>query len=431
MSPSSDSPTGSYSKLLEELREAKSKAETANEAKSTYLARISHRIQAPLSAIVELADLVAEEALSEEERRAAADALRTKGGQLLRVLEEINDLAQAETGRLTVERISCRPRDIVDDVLQSMKPGSQERGLSLAVDFHPGVPETIESDPNRLRQILANLISNAIKFTARGEIRIIVRPVGESAPPERLQFDVIDTGIGLSESQQRRLFRTDSPAEELIHRRFGGIGLGLVISRELAELLGGSISCQSLPGQGSTFSVTIATGLGSRAAVAGDDGRAMPRLIPQIPSMLISPGSLAEDDGNVRPPRILIAEDYADNRCLIVHLLKKSGAQVDEAEHGKIAVAMALAAVKANAAYDLILMDMQMPEMDGYTATRTLRAQGYTGPIVALTAYSMTGDRENCLAAGCDDYLSKPLSPTEFWPVIARQLMGSSPPISL
>lgn len=430
MSPWSDSPTesDSHSKLLEEFREAKSKAEAANEAKSAYLARISHELRTPLSAIVELADLVAEEALSEEERRAAAEALRTRGGQLLRVLEEINESTQAETGRLTVERIPCRPRDIVDDVLKLMKPGSDERGLTLTVDFPPDVPETIESDPIRLRQILANLISNAIKFTARGGIRLIVRPVGENAPPERLQFDVIDTGIGLSESQQRRLFRTHSPAEESIHRRFGGIGLGLVIARELAELLGGSISCQSALGQGSTFSVTIATGLGSRAEVAEE---AMPRLIPQVPSMLVSPGSLADEGGSVRPPRVLIAEDYADNRCLIVHLLKKSGALVDEAEHGKIAVEMALAAVEANAAYDLILMDMQMPEMDGYTATRSLRDQGYTGPIVALTAYSMKGDRENCLAAGCDDYLSKPLSPTEFWPVIARQLMGSAPPISL
>ncbi len=151
-----------------------------------------------------------------------------------------------------------------------------------------------------------------------------------------------------------------------------------------------------------------------------------PGLIPQIPSMLISPGSLSkEGDSLLRPPRILVAEDYADNRCLIVHLLKKSGAQVEEAVNGRTAVEKALAADRTDEPFDLILMDMQMPEMDGYAATRSLRAQGYAGPIVALTAYSMKGDRENCLAAGCDDYLSKPLSPTEFWPVIARQLISA------
>jgi len=295
----------------------------------------------------------------------------------------------------------------VKEVATLLETRAEGRQIYLRTEFEGRLPEMIQTDPLRLRQILINLVGNAIKFTETGGVRIVTRFVDRIEPV--VEFDVVDTGIGLTEEQVSRLFQPFNQADSTMTRRFGGTGLGLAISRRLAEMLGGSIKIISTsPGKGTTFRATILAGPIDGVAFV-DDGvshRESNNRRSDASSAAAITGTLSEPLTGLR---ILLVDDGLDNRRLLSHILKKAGASVDTAENGRDAVELALTALESSAAYNLILMDMQMPVMDGYEGTRTLREKGYQHPIVALTAHAMGGEMDKCIAAGCDGYLTKPI----------------------
>ncbi len=375
-------------------------AEAANRSKGEFLANMSHEIRTPITAILGYADVLSDECDCPTARERAA-VIKRNGEHLLGLINDILDLSKIEAGKMEPERVRCSPAELMAEVVALMRVRAEEKQLELRVDTMASLPESVLTDPLRLRQILVNLVGNAVKFTDRGEVRLTAR-LTRGADSARLVFTVRDTGIGMSAEQIAALFQPFSQADTSAARRFGGTGLGLAISRRLAEALGGSIEVQSTPGEGSTFTVTIDPG-------PLDD-------VPPVRQATdsereTSPTDAPTDDADAAlPVRVLLAEDGADNRRLIMLLLQKAGANVTAVEDGQAAVELAMAARHAKEPFDLILMDMQMPVMDGYTATRLLRELDYREPIVALTAHAMADDRRKCLDAGCDDYLSKPIN---------------------
>jgi signal transduction histidine kinase/DNA-binding NarL/FixJ family response regulator len=375
----------------------------ANRVKSEFLANMSHEIRTPMTAIQGYADLLLDMNLSASDRLNYLLTIRRNSDHLMRLLNGILDLSKIEAGKLNVERVACSPAQIVVDVASLMRVRATENALGFSVEFATPVPETIQSDPTRLRQILLNLVGNAIKFTERGSVQVFVRCEKPDSGPARLSFEIADTGVGLTKAQAGKLFAAFAQADSSTTRKFGGTGLGLSIAKRLATLLGGDITVESLPGRGSSFTLTVGTGSLEgvtmladlhEAGVPLESTDAMERAA-QLPEKIAA--------------RVLLAEDGPDNQILVMTHLRRAGADVTVAANGRIAVDLARAAVAEGAPFDLILMDMQMPEMDGYTATATLRKEGYQGAIVALTAHAMEGDREVCIAAGCDDYLTKPI----------------------
>jgi CheY-like chemotaxis protein len=294
------------------------------------------------------------------------------------------------------------------------------KGLPLDVEFAGPVPEVIQSDPTRLRQILVNLLGNAIKFTEVGKVSLVTRFVAENDLP-RLDFEVIDTGIGMTAEQIGRLFQSFTQADTSTARRYGGTGLGLAICKRLAEMLGGDVAVvESRQGAGTRMRATVATGVLGNVNMISDPVAAMAILEQPIPdSSVVRSSPLAG-------LRVLLAEDGPDNQRLIGHLLKKAGGMVTVVENGRLAVDAALAAVRNANPYTVILMDMQMPVMDGYAATALLREKGYTGPIIALTAHAMATDREKCLAAGCTDYASKPIDRQKLLEIVRTHLSSAA-----
>jgi signal transduction histidine kinase/DNA-binding NarL/FixJ family response regulator len=404
-------------KLLErhakELEAAHSESVEASRVKSEFLANMSHEIRTPMTAVIGYADLLLDPSLNASERVNHVQTIRRNGEHLMAVINDILDISKIEAGKLTVESIQTSPSQIVADVASLMRVRAVEKGLSFDIRYDGAIPETISSDPTRLRQILMNFVGNAIKFTERGGVRIVVRCEGSTGVSPRLVVDVIDTGIGMTTDQLDRVFASFSQADTSTTRRFGGSGLGLVISKRLATLLGGDVHVESAPGAGSTFRTSVPTG--SLAGVPMLDGVAEAAL-PETPHSIRRVPSL--------PPacRILLADDGYDNQVLISTYLVKSGAKVKVVPDGRQAVAEAAAAASAGNPYAVILMDMQMPELDGYGATSKLRQMGYSGPIIALTAHAMAGDRERCESAGCDEYLTKPVDRAKLVATVARFL---------
>lgn len=401
-------------RTLEELYQV---AESATQTKSQFLANMSHEIRTPLTAILGFTENLLLDPSLEQGPPERVDALQTiqrNGKYLLELINDILDLSKIEAGKLEVERIACSPVQIVADVVSLMRVRAAAKNLPLNARFAGKTPATIHTDPVRLRQILINLIGNAIKFTEAGEVRVEARLVQGQGRPPMLQIDVIDTGIGLSAEHVSRLFQPFSQADSSTTRKYGGTGLGLAISKRLAEMLGGDITLQSTLGQGSTFSVTVAVG----------DLTGVPMLeSPSMEAVASRPTSSATPLPVIPLPcRVLLAEDGPDNQRLIRFILEKAGAQVTIVENGQEAVEVALAGRDRNEPFDLILMDMQMPVMDGYTATTRLREAGYAGLIVALTAHAMEGDDLKCRDAGCDAYLTKPIERAKFLGTIARLL---------
>jgi PAS domain S-box-containing protein len=395
----------------ESLRLAKQAAEQANQAKSEFLANMSHEIRTPMSAILGYADLLlAEEGIDRApaHRIEAFRTIQRNGEHLLQVINDILDLSKVEAGKLTFERIRCSPSELLFDVQRIVKQPAATKNLPFQIEFIGEIPETIETDPTRLRQVLVNLIGNAIKFTEFGSVRLSVRLVEATSEEPRMEFAVADTGLGMTAEQIARLFQPFSQADASTSRRFGGTGLGLTICKRIIDQLGGEILVESEYGKGSTFRAIVPVG-----SLAG---------IKQAPLTWQAPTTHKETTPKTEPSgeldcRILLAEDGPDNQRLLTFVLNKAGAQVTLAENGQAAVDLVLANLRGPAedapdarAFDVILMDMQMPVLDGYQATRKLRAAGCTTPIIALTAHAMQGDREHCLAAGCDDYLTKPIN---------------------
>ncbi len=330
------------------------------------------------------------------------------------LINDILDLSKIEADKLEVERTCCSPANVLAEVVSLMRVRAEAKQLPLAVEFDSHIPTSIQSDPLRLRQILINLLGNAIKFTETGSVRIATRMVYHADKVPRLQFDVVDSGIGITPEQLARLFKPFAQADSSTTRRFGGTGLGLMISKRLAVMLGGDISVSSVLGQGSTFSVTIETGPLDRCSRDDTSDAVAPTDEVKVDARTAEQIQLAG--------RILLAEDGPDNQRLISFLLKRAGADVIVAENGQVACERALAAETSGVPYDLILMDMQMPVMDGYTAVRRLRAQNYRRPIIALTAHAMEGHERECRNAGCDDYARKPIDFATFLPMIAHYI---------
>ena len=394
-------------KTEQELVAARLMADTANRAKSEFVANMSHEIRTPLTSILGYADLLSEPGLSDVEKAANVAAIKSAGAHLMTIISDVLDLSKIEAGKMTVECIEMSPSRVIDEVLSVLQPAAQVKGLDLHTRVVGSLPNRIASDPVRIRQILMNLVGNAVKFTEQGHICVTVEAIPKTADGiERLVFEVSDTGMGMTPEQCKLLFRPFTQADASTTRQFGGTGLGLAICLRMARILGGEITATSQLGVGSTFRVTIRQG--SLQNVQTHEPLSLPQhkwsrgALPQPPKRLHG--------------RILLAEDNPVNRRLFESILRRAGADVDVAENGQVAIEQAVAAMMPDSSsnttplgYELILMDMQMPILDGYSATKHLRAIRYHGPIVALTAHALREDREKCLAIGCSDVITKPI----------------------
>lgn len=389
----------------ETIERQKEAAESANHAKSQFLANMSHEIRTPLTAILGFAENLLEPGLDEHTRLGAVKTIVRNGEHLIQVINDILDISKIEAGRMDVERIRFSPVQLVSDVVSVMNARAVSKKLALQLCWDSAIPEVIESDPTRLRQILINLVGNAVKFTSQGTVQLRVR-VDRDGPVPEMILSVTDTGIGMTPGQLERLFQPFTQADQSTTRQYGGTGLGLSISRSLAKMLGGDISVESELGQGSTFQIKISTG--DLAGIRWLDD----------PNEGLEASTLPQDDQIELQGRILLAEDSPDNQLLISSFLAKRGADVTIVENGLLAREAAWAALQAADPFQVILMDMQMPVMDGYEATRSLRSAGYSGTIIALTANAMASDRQKCFDSGCDDFATKPIQR----PQLLRQL---------
>ncbi len=398
----------------EELARAKIAAEAASRAKSEFLANMSHEIRTPMTAIMGFTDLLMSLELPVAERREYLGTIHRNAEHLLQIINDILDLSKIEAEKLQLEQADCSPWQILEDVRSLMSVRAKEKQLNLEIEHTFPLPASIRTDPIRLRQILVNLVANAIKFTERGKVTMAVRfPQQEDTPPW-IEFEVSDTGIGMSEDEIGHLFTPFTQGDMSTTRRFGGTGLGLSISRRLAEALGGQITVASELGRGSTFCVAIDPGPLENV-----------RLLDELPSDLVDgeePAVLRKDTG--LRGRVLLAEDAPEVRTLLGLMLKAWGLDVDFASNGKVAVEKVLAPGVTGQQYDAILMDIQMPEMDGFEATQRLRQGGCQTPILALTAHAMADDRQRCLDAGCNDYVSKPIDCDQLFGSLSLHLGG-------
>ncbi|MEK6703170.1 MAG: ATP-binding protein [Planctomycetota bacterium] len=383
------------------LRVAHAAANEANRAKSDFLANMSHEIRTPLTAILGFADILREDGNltnAPDHRVQTLDTISSAGRHLLTVINDILDLSKIEADKMTVEKISTPLVRVLVEVESLMRPRAAGKGVALNMRLGSPVPDRVLGDPTRLRQVLMNLAGNAVKFTDSGSVTMTtgVQNVDGRA---HLVIDIEDTGAGMTGEQVRHLFSAFGQADGTVTRRHGGTGLGLTISRRLANLMGGNVTLlRSAPGKGSCFRLLLPLDPIEGSTLVTD----------------ISAVQTAASTTSVVKPislhgRILLAEDGPDNQRLITFHLRKAGAFAEVAENGRIALEMLERARSEGKPYDLLLTDMQMPEMDGYTLARTLRERGSTIPIVALTAHAMAEDRAKCLAAGCDDYASKPI----------------------
>ncbi|MDB5299440.1 MAG: luxQ 3 [Phycisphaerales bacterium] len=378
----------------EEMQKAKEQAEFANLSKSSFLANTSHELRTPMTAILGYAEMLLDPGQTPADRRSCSQTIRRNGEHLLAIINDLLDISKIEAQKVTVEKLVYPLPQLIADAIGLTRPWATKKGLRFEVEFAEEIPATIETDPLRSKQVLANLLGNAIKFTESGAVTLRVRRE-ISYFRHSIHFEITDTGIGMTPEQIVKLFQPFTQADASTTRRFGGTGLGLTISKRLAKLLGGDITVTSNPGVGSTFTFTIDGGV--REGV---------ELIHGLTADQLSIGAEQQFQDDLRlHGRVLLAEDGEDNQKLISTHLRRSGLEVAIAANGREAVEM-----MKTQTFDLVLMDMQMPELDGYGATRTLRQLGFTVPIVALTANAMAEDRVKCIEAGCSDYLSKPIS---------------------
>jgi signal transduction histidine kinase/ActR/RegA family two-component response regulator len=380
-------------------------AEWANGAKSQFLANMSHEIRTPMNAIVGFSGLLAEEDLTDQQNE-DVNIIRESAENLLNLINDILDFSKVEAGQLAVEIIDCSLGKLLNSLEAMMKPQAMQKSLDFRIVEDHGLPAHIKSDPHRLQQCLINLVNNALKFTDQGHVHVRVS-VREDNGQHFIRFDVEDTGIGIPENRLEAVFESFTQADGSTTRKYGGTGLGLTVTRQLADLLGGELSLTSEEGKGSVFSVIIPAGVDITGQAPLDRHN--------------KTGQGAEEPGRmdtaVFSGKVLVAEDVKTNQVLMEMMLTKMGLEITIVEDGKQALEKAL-----SQSYDLILMDMQMPHMNGYEAASALKEQGNRTPVVALTADAMKGDDQKCLAAGCDDYLAKPIDHRELTRIIGKYL---------
>jgi hypothetical protein len=370
--------------LLRQLHRSKEEAERANLSKTQFLANMSHEIRTPIGAILGFTDLLKNPQNSQDENHNYMGIVERNSQQLLRLIDDILDLSKVEAGKMTFENIEFSLAEMLSDFNSIMSFKASEKGIAYNFNVHPNTPEFIISDPVRLKQILTNLVGNALKFTDKGYVELKV-----SYENGALKISVKDTGVGISKAQTKHLFQAFSQADTSTTRRFGGTGLGLILSRRLAESLGGTLSlAESAEGQGSTFYCEITAEVPSHSKTM------------EVKATI--PAEKAKT--SLTNLKVLLVEDSPDNQMLISTYLKKEGAEITTANNGAIGIDLAL-----KKDFDVVLMDIQMPVLDGYEAARKLRSSHYGKPIIALTAHAMKEERVKCLESGFTEFLTKPI----------------------
>ncbi len=406
--------------IEEKIRVAATEAEAASQAKSAFLANMSHEIRTPMASVLGFAEVLDDSDLDPKERSLAVNTIKRNGRALLDLIDDILDLSKVEAGRMSLEKVEYPLGDLVETLDAMFRLRAEEKRLDLSFVFHDGMPTSIETDPTRLRQILVNLIGNAIKFTETGGIRIELGMVDDKAN-RKLRVLISDTGVGMSKKQLAKIFDPFTQADSSTTRRFGGTGLGLAITKRLVEMLDGSIEVKSREGMGSQFILHLDPGKMDFSLCEKNISYETRKGNGKISIKEESPARLEKIEG-----KVLLVEDSPDISRLIQYLLEKRGLSVETAENGLLGVEAACRSRKEGLPFDLVIMDVQMPVMDGLEATRTLRRMDWRGPIISLTAHAMRGDEEKSFAAGADFYLTKPILPDALYKAVCEAMAMAS-----